>query len=110
MHAYSIGESSRSEQHSSKRRKVETETYDLLSDFKTAATQLSTADSDDTRHELDKHPSLPVTETDALQFWKQNESAQKLPKLASVAKLARKLLAIPATIVLLVKGYFHCVD
>ena len=94
MNADSIGESSRSEHPSSKRRKVETETCDLLSDFKTSATPLPPADNDDTRHELDKHPSLPVTETDALQFWKQNESAHKLPKLASVA---RKLLAIPAT-------------
>jgi hAT family C-terminal dimerisation region len=57
-------------------------------------TPLRTADSDDTIHELGKYLSLPVTETDALQFWKQNENVHKLPKLALIA---RKLLAIPAT-------------
>ena len=97
MNADIIGESSRSAQPSSKRRKVETETYDLLSDFKAAATPLSTADSDDTRHELDENTChclwLKLTRCNFL-FWKQNESAHKLPKLASVA---RKLLAIPAT-------------
>jgi hypothetical protein len=46
------------------------------------------------------------TESDALQFWKQNESARKLPKLALVA---RKLLAISNTCTP-VKGYFLSVD
>jgi hypothetical protein len=71
------------------------DSYCVSLNFKTAATPLFTAGSDDTRHELDKYLSLPLTETDALQFWKQNESAHKLAKLALTA---REMLAIPAAI------------
>jgi hypothetical protein len=78
----------------SKRRKVDPESYDLLADFKTAATPLSNADRNDTRHELDKYLALPVTDCDALQFWKENDHEHKLPMMALIA---RKLLAIPAT-------------
>ena len=48
------------QQPSSKRSKVES--CDLLADFKTAATPLSNADLNDTRHGLDKYFSLPVPE------------------------------------------------
>lgn len=80
------------QQPSSKRSKVES--CDLLADFKTAATPLSNADINDTRHELDKYLALPVTDCNVLQFWKENDGEHKLPTMALIA---RKLLAIPAT-------------
>ena len=55
---------------------------------------MSNADSNDTRHEFDKYLALPVTDCDALQFWKDNDREHKLPTMAVIA---RKLLAIPAT-------------
>jgi len=94
VHIDSFGECSHSDQWPlSKRSKVDPESYDLLADFKTAAKPLSNADSD-TRHELDKYLALPVTDCDALQFWKENDREHKLPMMALIA---RKLLAIPAT-------------
>jgi hypothetical protein len=94
-HTDSFGECSHSDQRPlSKRSKVDPESYDLLTDFKTAATPLSNADSNDKRHELDKYLALPVTDCDALQFWKENDLEHKLPTMALIA---RKLLAIPAT-------------
>ena len=48
----------------------------------------------DTRHELDKYFALPVTDSNVLQFWKENDGEYKLPTMAMIA---RKLLAIPAT-------------
>ncbi|XP_065658023.1 zinc finger protein 618-like [Hydra vulgaris] len=77
-----------------KKNKADLESHDLLADLKTVATPLSNADSNDTRHELDKYLALPVTACDALQFWKDIDREHKLPTMALIG---RKLLAIPAT-------------
>jgi hypothetical protein len=55
---------------------------------------MSNADCNDTRHEFDKYLAMPVTDCDAFQFWKDNDREHKLPTMALIA---RKLLAIPAT-------------
>jgi hypothetical protein len=62
-HIDSFGECSHSDQRPlSKRSTVDLESYDLLADFQTAATPLSNADSNDTRHEFDKYLAMPVTD------------------------------------------------
>ncbi|XP_065662672.1 zinc finger BED domain-containing protein 4-like [Hydra vulgaris] len=91
----SFSECSHSEQlPPSKKNQADPELYDLLADFKTAATPLSNANRNDTKHELDKYLALPLTACDPLQFWKDNDCEHKLPTMALIG---RKLLAIPAT-------------
>ncbi|KAK6982278.1 hypothetical protein BgiMline_017651 [Biomphalaria glabrata] len=91
----SFGECSHSDQRPlTKKSKVDPESFDLLADFKTAVTPLANADSNGTRHELEKYLALPVTDCNTLEFWKENDYEHKLPTMASIAK---KLLATPAT-------------
>ncbi|KAI8750734.1 hypothetical protein BgiMline_019877, partial [Biomphalaria glabrata] len=55
---------------------------------------LANAHSIDTRYELEKYLTLPVTDCNTMELWKENDYEHKLPKMAFIAK---KLLAIPAT-------------
>jgi hypothetical protein len=70
---------------------------DLLSDMKAAPPPNVSTEATDNRHEIDKYLSLPVTEVDALSFWKQTEAFRRDLRLPVMSFIAKQLLAIPAT-------------
>jgi len=62
----------------------------LLSDYKTAIVSPNVSD---TRHELERYLSLPVTDSTMLWFWQEQSNSGKLQKLAMIATQLPAILA-----------------